>query len=76
MENSCYVVNGGASTGVECVSGVNEAGRNFVNVSCTKAGFGEEGAAPDSEVQLKIGGLTNPRKAFKESYIKIYTLDS
>lgn len=47
-----------------------------MNVSCTKAGFGDEGAAPDSEVKLKIGGLTNPRKAFKESYIKIYTLDS
>ena len=69
-------MSGGASTGVECVSGVNEAGRNFVNVSCTEAGFGAEGAAPGSEVKLEIGGLTNPRKANKQSYIKIYTLDS
>jgi hypothetical protein len=52
VANNCFIVNGGSTTGVECVSGVNEAGRNFVNVSCTSAGFGDGGAGSDSEVKI------------------------
>lgn len=35
VANNCFIVNGGSSTGVQCVSGINDEGRNFVNVSCT-----------------------------------------
>ena len=76
VKRNCFLVaNTGKDKGLECNTGETADGRPFVNITCSRAGFGETGTAKGASFKFKIRGLTNPRMRHYVSYFKLYTLD-
>ena len=75
-QKSCFLVTPTGDKGLECVTGQNDAGRFFVNVTCSQAGFGPKGTLKGQEFKFKLGGLTNPRTRNLKNYFKLYSMDS
>lgn len=67
----------GQEKGLDCKPGYSfEKSRPYVNITCTRGGFGNNGSPVGSSFKFKISGLTNPRMRDFESLFSIYTLDT
>jgi hypothetical protein len=76
VKRNCFLVtSNGTEKGLECNAGQTFDGRQFVNITCSRAGFGGKGTPKGASFIFKIGGLTNPRMRNFVSYFKLYTLD-
>ena len=78
VEKNCFLVSEtGEEKGLDCKPGYSlERSRPYVNITCTRGGFGDVGSPAGSSFKFKISGLTNPRMRYFESLFSIYTLDT
>lgn len=76
VKQNCFLVTEtGQDRGLECNTGETADGRPFVNITCSRAGFGATGTTKGASFKFKIKGLTNPRMRNHVSYFKMYTMD-
>jgi hypothetical protein len=75
FSNECFIIRSGTEAGLECQAGMNLDDVQHVDIKVTRAVFGERGTEKDSQIQLKVGGLTNPRIVNEFSFFKVYSLD-
>ena len=76
VKQNCFLVTEtGQDRGLECNTGETADGRPFVNITCSRAGFGATGTPKGASFKFKIKGLTNPRMRNHVSYFKMYTMD-
>ena len=78
VEKNCFLISEtGEEKGLDCKPGYSlERSRPYVNITCTRGGFGDTGSPAGSSFKFKISGLTNPRMRYFESLFSIYTLDT
>lgn len=76
VANNCYIIRNGEPLSLECVTGETEERRSFVNITCTRAVFGNDGTAEGDIFEFRIKGLTNPRLKNMQSFFKLYTMDA